>query len=252
MSSINSEEIISILKEEIDNFHSTEGAKEVGNVIWVGDGIATVYGIDHAMYGEIVTFENGVKGMVQDIKRNEIGVIIFGKDTGIKEGTKVARTKKRAGVPVGGNFIGRIVDALGAPIDGKGEIQADDYRPIEQEAPGIIDRKSVSVPMETGILAIDSMFPIGRGQRELIIGDRQTGKTSIAIDTILNQKGKRRNVYLCGNRTESLYGSKISRNTGKIRSNGIYYGIFCNSQRLCAFAVHCAIFWNSSCRVFYV
>ena len=190
MSSINSEEIISILKEEIDNFHSTEGAKEVGNVIWVGDGIATVYGIDHAMYGEIVTFENGVKGMVQDIKRNEIGVIIFGKDTGIKEGTKVARTKKRAGVPVGGNFIGRIVDALGAPIDGKGEIQADDYRPIEQEAPGIIDRKSVSVPMATGILAIDSMFPIGRGQRELIIGDRQTGKTSIAIDTILNQKGK--------------------------------------------------------------
>ena len=190
MSSINSEEIISILKEEIDNFHGTEGAKEVGNVIWVGDGIATVYGIDHAMYGEIVTFENGVKGMVQDIKRNEIGVIIFGKDTGIKEGTKVARTKKRAGIPVGENFIGRIVDALGAPIDGKGEIQADDYRPIEQEAPGIIDRKSVSVPMETGILAIDSMFPIGRGQRELIIGDRQTGKTSIAIDTILNQKGK--------------------------------------------------------------
>ncbi len=190
MSSINSEEIISILKEEIDNFHSTEGVKEVGNVIWVGDGIATVYGIDHAMYGEIVTFENGVKGMVQDIKRNEIGVIIFGKDTGIKEGTKVARTKKRAGIPVGENFIGRIVDALGAPIDGKGEIKADDYRPIEQEAPGIIDRKSVSVPMETGILAIDSMFPIGRGQRELIIGDRQTGKTSIAIDTILNQKGK--------------------------------------------------------------
>lgn len=190
MSSINSEEIISILKEEIDNFQSTEGVKEVGNVIWVGDGIATVYGMDHAMYGEIVTFENGVKGMVQDIKRNEIGVIIFGKDTGIKEGTKVARTKKRAGIPVGENFIGRIVDALGAPIDGKGEIEADDYRPIEQEAPGIIDRKSVSVPMETGILAIDSMFPIGRGQRELIIGDRQTGKTSIAIDTILNQKGK--------------------------------------------------------------
>lgn len=190
MSSINSEEIISILKEEIDNFQSTEGVKEVGNVIWVGDGIATVYGIDHAMYGEIVTFENGVKGMVQDIKRNEIGVIIFGKDTGIKEGTKVVRTKKRAGIPVGENFIGRIVDALGAPIDGKGEIEADDYRPIEQEAPGIIDRKSVSVPMETGILAIDSMFPIGRGQRELIIGDRQTGKTSIAIDTILNQKGK--------------------------------------------------------------
>ena len=190
LSSINSEEIISILKEEIENFDMTTGVREVGNVIWVGDGIATVYGIDHAMYGEIVTFENGVKGMVQDIKRNEIGVIIFGKDMGIKEGTKVVRTKKRAGIPVGEGYIGRIVDALGAPIDGKGEIKAEDYRPIEQEAPGIIDRKSVSVPMETGILAIDSMFPIGRGQRELIIGDRQTGKTSIAIDAILNQKGK--------------------------------------------------------------
>lgn len=190
MSSINSEEIISILKEEIENFDMTTGVREVGNVIWVGDGIATVYGIDHAMYGEIVTFENGVKGMVQDIKRNEIGVIIFGKDMGIKEGTKVVRTKKRAGIPVGEGYIGRIVDALGAPIDGKGGIEAKDYRPIEQEAPGIIDRKSVSVPMETGILAIDSMFPIGRGQRELIIGDRQTGKTAIAVDTILNQKGQ--------------------------------------------------------------
>ena len=190
MSSINSEEIISILKEEIENFDMTAGVREVGNVIWVGDGIATVYGIDHAMYGEIVTFENGVKGMVQDIKRNEIGVIIFGKDTGIREGTKVARTEKRAGIPVGEGYIGRVVDALGAPIDGKGEIKADGYRPVENDAPGIIDRKSVSVPLETGILAIDSMFPIGRGQRELIIGDRQTGKTSIATDAILNQKGK--------------------------------------------------------------
>ena len=190
MSSINSEEIISILKEEIENFDMMAGVREVGNVIWVGDGIATVYGIDHAMYGEIVTFENGIKGMVQDIKKNEIGVIIFGKDTGIREGTKVARTEKRAGIPVGEGFIGRVVDALGAPIDGKGEIKAEDYRPVENEAPGIIDRKSVSVPLETGILAIDSMFPIGRGQRELIIGDRQTGKTSIATDAILNQKGK--------------------------------------------------------------
>ena len=190
LSSINSEEIISILKEEIENFDMMAGVREVGNVIWVGDGIATVYGIDHAMYGEIVTFENGVKGMVQDIKKKEIGVIILGKETGIREGTKVARTEKRAGIPVGEGFIGRVVDALGAPIDGKGEIKAEDYRPVENEAPGIIDRKSVSVPLETGILAIDSMFPIGRGQRELIIGDRQTGKTSIATDAILNQKGK--------------------------------------------------------------
>ena len=190
MGSINSEEIISILKTEIENYDTVCKDQEVGTVIWVGDGIATVYGIEHAMYGEIVIFENGVKGMVQDIKRDQVGCIIFGKDTEIKEGTKVTRTKKKAGIPVGDAFLGRIVNALGAPIDGKGEIKEDDYRAIEQEAPGIVDRQSVSQPMETGILAIDSMLPIGRGQRELIIGDRQTGKTSIAIDTILNQKGK--------------------------------------------------------------
>lgn len=190
MSSINSNEIISILKEEIENFDMMSKDSEVGTVITVGDGIASIYGIDHAMYGEIVTFENGLKGMVQDIRRNEIGCILFGSDTRISEGTKVTRTGKRAGVPVGDAYIGRVVNALGEPIDGKGSIEADGYRPIEQEAPGIVDRKSVSVPMETGILSIDSMFPIGRGQRELIIGDRQTGKTSIALDTILNQKDK--------------------------------------------------------------
>ena len=189
MSSINSDEIISILKSEIENFDEISKDSEVGTVVTVGDGIATIYGIDHAMYGEIVTFENGLKGMVQDIQKDEIGCILFGSDTGIKEGTKVARTKKKAGIPVGDKFIGRVINALGAPIDGAGEIEADDYRPIENEAPGIIDRKSVSVPMETGILSIESMFPIGRGQRELIIGDRQTGKTSIATDTILNQNG---------------------------------------------------------------
>lgn len=190
MSSISSGEIISILKSEIENYDFDARDKEVGTVIWVGDGIVTIYGIDNAMYGEIVVFENGVKGMVQDIRKTEIGCILFGRETGIKEGTKVTRTGKRAGIPVGDKYLGRIVDALGAPIDGKGKIETTDYRPIEQEAPGIIDRKSVSEPMETGILSIDSMFPIGRGQRELIIGDRQTGKTSIATDTIINQKGK--------------------------------------------------------------
>ena len=190
MGSINSDEIISILKEEIQNYDEMFQEQEVGRVISVGDGIATVYGIDHAMYGEIVTFENGLKGMVQDIRKDTIGCILFGKDTGIREGTKVVRTKKKAGIPVGEAFIGRIINALGAPIDGKGDIKEDGYRPIEQEAPSIVERKSVSVPLETGILSIDSMFPIGRGQRELIIGDRQTGKTSIAIDTILNQRDK--------------------------------------------------------------
>lgn len=190
MSAISSEEIISILKEEIENYDTVYQDQEIGQVIWVGDGIATIYGIDHAMYGEIVTFETGLKGMVQDIRRNEIGCILFGRESEIREGTKVKRTGKNAGIPVGDGFIGRVVDALGAPLDGLGDIAMDSFRPVEHEAPGIVDRKSVGVPLETGILAIDSMFPIGRGQRELIIGDRQTGKTAIALDAILNQKGK--------------------------------------------------------------
>ncbi len=190
MGAISATDIISIIQGEIENINWDEQSRETGEVIWVGDGIVTVYGIDHAMYGEIVAFENGVKGMVQDVRQNEIGMILFGRDTGIKEGTKVVRTKKKAGIPVGDAFVGRVINALGEPIDGNGDVKEDDYRPIEQEAPGIIDRQSVDTPMETGILSIDSMFPIGRGQRELIIGDRQTGKTSIATDTIINQRGK--------------------------------------------------------------
>ena len=190
MGAISATDIISIIQGEIENINWDEQSSETGEVIWVGDGIVTVYGIDHAMYGEIVAFENGVKGMVQDVRQNEIGIILFGRDTGIKEGTKVVRTKKKAGIPVGDAFVGRVINALGEPIDGNGDVKEDDYRPIEQEAPGIIDRQSVDTPMETGILSIDSMFPIGRGQRELIIGDRQTGKTSIATDTIINQRGK--------------------------------------------------------------
>ena len=190
MGAISATDIISIIQGEIENINWDEESRETGEVIWVGDGIVTVYGIDHAMYGEIVAFENGVKGMVQDVRQNEIGIILFGRDTGIKEGTKVVRTKKKAGIPVGDAFVGRVINALGEPIDGNGDVKEDDYRPIEQEAPGIIDRQSVDTPMETGILSIDSMFPIGRGQRELIIGDSQTGKTSIATDTIINQRGK--------------------------------------------------------------
>ena len=179
-----------IIKNEIENYDWDNEAKETGEVIWVGDGIATVYGIDHAMYGEIVVFDGGVKGMVQNIRRNEIGCILFGHDESIREGCKVIRTGKRAGIPVGDAFKGRVVNALGEPIDGKGDIASTEYRAIEEPAPAIIDRQPVDTPLETGILSIDSMFPIGRGQRELIIGDRQTGKTSIAEDTIINQKGK--------------------------------------------------------------
>ena len=180
--------IISILRDSLENIDVS--GNEVGIVNSVGDGIVYVDGIDHAMYGEVVIFENGQKAMVQDIREDEVGCILFDDEEEIEEGTKAVRSGRMAGIPVGDEFIGRVVNALGAPIDGKGEISASDYRPIEQPAPGIVDRKSVDTPLETGILSIDSMFPIGRGQRELIIGDRQTGKTSIAVDTILNQKGK--------------------------------------------------------------
>ena len=187
---VNAEDVIAVLKKDIKDYKLATEGEEIGSVITVGDGIATIHGLDHAMYGEIVVFECGVKGMIQDIKKNSVGCILFGSDSEIYEGSKVKRTHKKAGVPVGDAFIGRIVNALGEPIDGKGDIPADDYRLVEQSAPSIVERKKVSQPLETGILAIDSMFPIGRGQRELIIGDRQTGKTSIALDTILNQKGK--------------------------------------------------------------
>ena len=185
-----SAEVIDLLRTEIDSAAFDGKDHEVGEIVRVGDGVATVSGIRHAGYGEIVQFENGVKGMVQDIRNEETGVILLGSERELTAGSRVVRTERRAGVPVGEGFLGRVVDAMGTPIDGKGEAEAAGYLPIENAAPGIKDRKSVSVPLETGILAIDSMFPIGRGQRELIIGDRQTGKTSIATDTILNQKGK--------------------------------------------------------------
>lgn len=181
---------LSKLRSSIESFTPNTKEQEVGFVVAVGDGIAKIQGIDHAMYGEIIEFESGAKGMVQDIKSDSIGCILFNKEDTVAEGDRVNRTGKKTGVPVGEGFLGRVVDALGTPIDGGGDIIASDFRPVEHEAPGIIDRKSVTVPLETGILAIDSMFPIGRGQRELIIGDRQTGKTSIAVDTIINQKDK--------------------------------------------------------------
>lgn len=189
-SSVDNESVIATLRRDVKDFEQRIDGEEIGTVVRIGDSIATIHGLDHAMYGEIVVFENGVKGMVQDIKKHQIGIILFGSDVGIHQGTRVKRTHKKAGVPVGSAFIGRIVNSLGEPIDGKGDIKAEDYRPVEQSAPSIVDRKSVDTPMATGILSIDSMFPIGRGQRELIIGDRQTGKTSIALDTIINQKGK--------------------------------------------------------------
>ena len=185
-----SDSVIPLMKEAVEDFTPSAEAEETGTVLTVGDEIAVVSGLEHAAYGEILLFSSGVKGMVQDLRRNEIGCVLFGDDAEITEGSLVRRSGKTAGIPVGDGFLGRVVDALGTPIDGKGDISAEGYRPIECPAPGIVDRQPVNAPMETGLLAIDSMFPIGRGQRELIIGDRQTGKTAVALDTILNQKGK--------------------------------------------------------------
>ena len=190
MSTMNASEIISVLKSEIEDFYLKSGVQETGTVVRVGDGIATVFGMQHAMYGELVEFETGVRGIVQNLETKTIGVVLLGSDYGITEGTSVVRTGKRAGIGVTQKMIGRVVGALGNPIDGGDPLEAEDYFPIEHEAPGVAYRKSVNVPLQTGILSIDSMFPIGRGQRELIIGDRQTGKTSIAVDTIINQKGQ--------------------------------------------------------------
>lgn len=181
-------DIISVLKSEVNDFDRKAGITETGYITRMGDGIAIVHGMNHVMYGELVEFETGVRGIVQNIETKSVGVVLLGDDHGLTEGSSVTRTGKRAGVGVGDGLLGRVVDALGAPIDGLGSIEAEDYFPIERDAPGVIERKPVTVPLQTGILAIDSMFPIGRGQRELIIGDRQTGKTSIAVDTIINQK----------------------------------------------------------------
>lgn len=183
-------DIIPLMQEAVSNWTPSEMEQGIGTVLTVGDGIATVGGLENATYGEILIFSNGIRGMVQDLRRREIGCILFGVEQDICEGSIVKRTGKTAGVPVGDEFLGRVIDALGNPIDGLGKIHEEGYRPVESPAPGIIDRQPVNRPMETGLLAIDAMFPIGKGQRELIIGDRQTGKTAIALDTILNQKGK--------------------------------------------------------------
>ena len=182
--------VIPLIRDAVKSWVPEVCAREVGSVLTVADGIAYVEGLEGATYGEILLFEGGIRGMVQELRSGRIGCILFGRVEEVSEGTAVYRTGKTAGIGVSDGMIGRVVDALGAPIDGGGDIRVDEYRMIESPAPGIIDRQPVNTPMQTGILSIDSMFPIGRGQRELIIGDRQTGKTAIAIDTILNQKGK--------------------------------------------------------------
>ncbi len=184
------EEIVSILKEEISHYEEKTQVSETGTVVQVGDGIATVYGLDDVMYGELLEFENGTRALAMNLETGSVGCALLGSEEGIEEGDLVRRTGRRADVPAGEEMLGRVIDALGNPIDGKGAIHTTETRPIEREASGVVTRQPVTVPLQTGILAVDAMVPIGRGQRELIIGDRQTGKTSIAVDAILNQKGQ--------------------------------------------------------------
>lgn len=186
----NSDNVLPLMRQAIEDWAPSTKPEEMGTVLTVGDEIATIAGLEDAVYGEVLVFSNGIKGMVQELRPGQLCCVLFGDSSGIEAGDPVRRTGKVAGVPVGEGFLGRVVDALGSPIDGAGPIQADAYYPVERPAPGIIDRQPVNQPMETGLLAIDALFPIGRGQRELIIGDRQTGKTAVALDTILNQKGK--------------------------------------------------------------
>ena len=184
------EEITGIIKERIANFETKLDVNEIGTVLTIGDGVARVFGLKNVLAGELVEFDSGVKGMVLNLESNNVGIAVLGDDAGIKEGSTVKRTEKIVQVPVGDALLGRVVNSIGEPLDGQGEIKSNEYRNIEIKAPGIIQRKPVHEPMQTGIKAIDSMIPIGRGQRELIIGDRKTGKTAVAIDTVINQKGK--------------------------------------------------------------
>jgi F-type H+-transporting ATPase subunit alpha len=190
MSAMRPEEITSIIKDRISNFENRLEVNEIGTVLTIGDGVARVFGLKNVMAGELVEFDSGVKGMVLNLETDNVGIAVLGGDVGIKEGSTVKRTETIVEVPVGNSLLGRVVNAIGEPIDGKGEINSTETRPVEVKAPGILGRKSVHEPLQTGIKAIDAMIPIGRGQRELIIGDRKTGKTAVAIDTIINQKGK--------------------------------------------------------------
>lgn len=210
-------DIIPLLRSRLDEWTPRAIAEEIGTVLSVGDGIAEVSGLEHAEYGEILLFSAGIRGMVLDLKRESVGCILFGDENAVSEGSAVRRTRRRAGMPVGERFLGRVVGALGDPVDGLGEILAEGYRPVEAPAPGIIDRQPVVRPLETGILAIDSMFPIGRGQRELIIGDRGTGKTAIALDAILNQRDKN---VVCIYVAIGQKASSVARLVETLRSHG--------------------------------
>ena len=246
---IRAAEISAILKDQIKNFGQEAEVSEVGQVLSVGDGIARVYGLDNVQAGEMVEFENGTRGMALNLETDNVGIVIFGADSEIKEGQTVKRTRAIVDTPVGKGLLGRVVDALGNPIDGKGPIQSDKRMRVDVKAPGIIPRKSVNEPMATGLKAIDALIPIGRGQRELIIGDRQTGKTAIALDTILNQKplnahDRREDqavLRLCRDRPEALDRGAVRQGAGRAGRAGIFHHRCRHRLRSGADAVHRAV-----------
>ncbi|KAJ3668477.1 hypothetical protein LUZ60_018083 [Juncus effusus] len=243
-------ELTTLLESRISNFYTGFQVDEIGRVVSVGDGIARVYGLNEIQAGEMVEFASGVKGIALNLENENVGIVVFGSDTAIKEGDLVKRTGSIVDVPAGKAMLGRVVDALGVPIDGKGALGDHERRRVEVKAPGIIERKSVHEPMQTGLKAVDSLVPIGRGQRELIIGDRQTGKTAIAIDTILNQKemnskGKENETLYCvyvaiGQKT--LDGSTISANSVRSKCFGLFRSCSSHCFRSCSSSISGPVF----------
>ena len=238
------EEISSVIKAQIKNYDTKIEQSETGTIILIGDGIARADGLENVMANELVSFANGEYGMAMNLEENSVSIVMLGSDKGVREGDTVKRTGKVVSVPVGEALLGRVVNALGQPVDGKGPIEATETRPIESPAPGIIERQPVNVPLQTGIKAIDSMIPIGRGQRELIIGDRQTGKTTLAVDTIQPAR-KRCDLHLCCHRSEKFDGSDAGRGSDQGGRDGLHdcrgidrvgagtASVYCTVLRLC-------------------
>ena len=256
MADVRPDEVSSILREQLSNFRTESELEEIGTVLQVGDGVARIYGLTQAQSGELLAFENGLRAVALNLEEDNVGAVMLGKSTGIKEGDTVKRTKQIASIRVGNGLCGRVVDTLGNPIDGKGVISGELYEmPLERKAPGVIYRQPVNEPLQTGITSIDAMIPIGRGQRELIIGDRQTGKTAVAIDTIINQKefyDKGEPVYCIyvaiGQKASTV--ARIVSSLARAGGDGVYGGCFCFGCRPLAHAILCAFYGRCYRRIF--
>ena len=238
MAQIKADEITKLIREQIENYETKIAVDEVGTVMSIGDGIARLYGLDKVMAGELIEFPHNVAGIAMNLEEDQVGSVLLGDYTEVEEGDEVRRTGRIMSVPVGDALIGRVVNGLGLPIDDKGPINTDQFNAVERLAPGVIDRQPVKEPMATGLKAIDAMIPIGRGQRELIIGDRQTGKTAVALDAIINSKGRRPDLHLLRHRPEAFLGRAGSEDAGRLRRDGIHHRGLGVSFRSGADAVH--------------